>query len=314
MSPAANDRAHGELRSNPVNGRIAIVAPGRTGRPTDLHAKGASDAPRSCPFCPGNEALTPAEVDAVRPAGSTANSPGWRVRVVPNKYPAIEGRHEVIVHSPSHSEELEDLGDEGLTEVLEIWRRRIAAQLAGGAAAATLVGNRGAEAGASLAHPHEQLLATPIVPPLLADELLEFERYRNHVGGCVLCAEMLGAGDRLVLAGDVRAWMPAAGRFAGELWLAPAEHQADFREADLAPLATALRRVLIAVKTATSGAPLNFWLHTAPAELHGTFHWHLELAPRLATIAGIELGCDIALVGTDPADAAAALRDSLPIT
>lgn len=248
----------------------------------------------------------------MRPGGGAPNTPGWRVRVVPNKYPALAGMHEVVVHSPDHEAELEDLGDEDLLEVLEVWRRRIAAQLDGGAAAATLIANRGKEAGASLSHPHEQLFGTPVAPPLLLDELLEFERYRNRYGGCVLCAEIDGAGDRLVHAGGVVAWVPAATRFPGELWLAPREHEADVRRGDLRPLATALRRALVAVDTATGNTPLNFWLHTAPAELRGMFHWHFELAPRLSGIAGLELGADIALVGVDPEAAAAALRAAWP--
>ncbi len=105
--------------------------------------------------------------------------------------------------------------------------------------------------------------------------------------------------------GAVAAWVPAALRFSHELWLAPQEHQPDVREADLRPLAHALRRALAALDAATGGAPLNFWLHTAPAELRGPFHWHLELAPRLSTLAGFELGTDISLVATDPAADAA---------
>ncbi len=220
--------------------------------------------------------------------------------------------HEVIVHSPAHEAELEDLGDKALTEVLGLWRRRIAAQLAGGAAAATLIVNRGREAGASLGHPHEQLFATPMVTPLLLDELLEFDRFANRYGGCVLCAEMESAGGRTVLEGPIRAWVPAASRFPGELWLAPEEHAADFREADVAPLAPALRRALVATKIATAGGALNLWLHTSPAELRGGFHWHIEIAPRLTSLAGLELGAEIALVSLEPADAAQALREALP--
>ena len=129
-----------------------------------------------------------------------------------------------------------------------MWRRRIDAQLAGGAAAVTLIGNVGPGSGASLEHPHEQLFATPVVPPLLLDELLEAERHRNRYGMCVVCEQLETAGERLVLDGPVRAWVPEASRFNGELWLAPAGHQADFREADLAAVAPALRRALTAVK------------------------------------------------------------------
>ena len=300
------------MRRNPVNGKLTIIAPGRASRPTDLDARGAGGAPAPCPFCAGNESQTPPEVDALRPSGSAPDSPGWRARVVPNKYPALPGMHEVIVHSPEHGVELEDLGDEALTEVLELWRRRIAVQLAGGAAAATLIVNRGREAGASLEHPHEQLFATPVVPPLLLDELLEFDRFANRYGGCVLCAEMESAGERAVLEGPVRAWVPAASRFPGELWIAPEVHAADFREADVTPLASALRRALVATRVATTGAPLNLWLHTAPADLRGGYHWHIEVAPRVTGLAGFELGAEIALVSLDPEEAARALRQALP--
>ena len=300
----------GELRRNPANGKLAIIAPARATRPADAAGRAAGAPP--CPFCAGNEALTPPEVGAVRPGGGAADGPGWTVRVVPNKYPAIEGRHEVIVHSPNHEDELEDLDDGRLAEVLGMWRRRIDAQLTSGAAAVMLIGNLGAGSGASLEHPHEQLFATPVVPPLLLDELVEAERYRNRYGVCVVCEQLETAGERLVLGAPVRAWVPEASRFNGELWLAPEEHQADFRDADLAHVATALRRALAAVKASIPGAPLNFWLHTAPAELRGPFHWHLEVAPRTSTLAGFELGSDIALVIKDPVAAAEGYRAALP--
>jgi UDPglucose--hexose-1-phosphate uridylyltransferase len=300
----------GELRRNPVSGKLVIVAPARAQRPAG--EKRAGDVSPQCPFCEGHEAMTPPEVDAVRPAGGGADTAGWTVRVVPNKFPALEGRHEVIVHSPVHDAGLEDLGDERLTEVLEMWKRRIGAQFSSGAAAATLIGNLGPGSGASLEHPHEQLFATPLVPPLLLDELLEVERHRNRYGTCVLCDQIEQAGDRSVLDGPVAAWAPQAGRFNGELWLAPAGHQADFRETDAASLAPALRRVLTAVKAAVPGAPLNFWLHTAPAALRGPFHWHLEIAPRTSALAGFELGSDIAVVTKDPVAAASEYRAALP--
>jgi UDPglucose--hexose-1-phosphate uridylyltransferase len=300
----------GELRRNPVSGKLAIVAPARATRPADAAGRDATAPP--CPFCAGNEALTPPEVDAERPAGGAPDGPGWTVRVVPNKYPALEGRHEVIVHSPHHEEELEDLGDERLAGALAMWRRRIEAQLTGGAAAVTLIGNIGPGSGASLEHPHEQLFATPVVPPLLLDELVEAERHRNRYGVCVVCEQMEAAGERLVLDGPVRAWTPDASRFNGELWLAPIAHEADFRESDVAAVAPALRRTLAAVKASVPGAPLNFWLHTAPADLRGPFHWHLEVAPRTSTLAGFELGSDIAVVIKDPVVAAEEYRAALP--
>jgi UDPglucose--hexose-1-phosphate uridylyltransferase len=293
-----------------VGGNLAIVAPARASRPANVAGREAGAPP--CPFCAGNEALTPPEVDALRAAGGRPDGPGWRVRVVPNKYPALEGRHEVIVHAPGHATGLEDLEDGALAEVLSMWQRRIAAQLDSGAAAVTLIGNLGAGSGASLEHPHEQLFATPVVPPVLLEEMLEAERYRNRYGTCVVCDEIAAAGDRSVLGGLFPAWVPAASRFNGELWLAPARHQADFRTANPDALAPALRRALTAVRSSIGGAPLNFWLHTAPADLRGPLHWHLEFAPRTSTLAGFELGTGIHVVTKAPEGAAADYRAALP--
>ena len=199
------------------------------------------------------------------------------MRVVPNKYPALSGRHEVIVHAPVHEAELEDLGDDALAEVLSMWQRRIAAQLDGGAAAVTLIGNLGAGSGASLEHPHEQLFATPVVPPLLLEELLEFERHRNRYGS-LRRLRPVGRRRRAPRAGRGRgAWVPEATRFNGELWLAPATHEADFREADAGALAPALRRVLTAVRRSsparrsTSGCTRR--RRTCAARSTGTWSW-----------------------------------------
>lgn len=300
----------GDLRRNPVSGKLAIIAPARASRPADPAGRAGGAPP--CPFCAGHEALTPPEVDAMRPTGGHPDDPGWLVRVVPNKYPALTGSHEVIVHSPRHDAELEDLGDDVLAEVLRMWQRRIAAHLESGAAAVTLIGNLGAGSGASLEHPHEQLFATPVVPPLLVDELLHAERYRNRYGGCVVCSELQSAGERQVVDGPLTAWVPRASRFNGELWLAPAAHEPDVRLTDASVVAPTLRRVLRAVKACIGGAPLNFWLHTAPADLRGPYHWHLELAPRTSALAGFELGTDIALVTKPPETAAAEYRSALP--
>ena len=316
----------GELRRNPVSDKLTIVAPARAARPRDAGRAPATPGPagepgsptgpgadaEACPFCAGNEALTPPEIEALRPAGGAPDTPGWTLRVVPNKYPALPGMHEVIVHSPDHRVELEDLSPDELTAVVACYQRRIDAQLAAGAAAATLIVNRGPGSGASLAHPHAQLFATPVVPSLLQDELMAFARHRNRYGTCVVCDELEQAAERLVFAGDIAAWTPAAPRFACELWLAPVAHAADVRDADPAALGTALRRALVAVTTATAGAPFNLWFHSAPADLRGTYHWHVEVAPRLNEIAGFELATDVAVVSVDPVAGAAALRAAAP--
>jgi UDPglucose--hexose-1-phosphate uridylyltransferase len=303
------------LRRDPVTGKLAVIAPERRRRPGAPvpGAPGAGGKP-PCPFCPGNEAMTPPELDAFRAPGTRPDGPGWGVRVVPNKYPAFPGGHEVIVHSPDHVRDLEDLGDEAAAEVLEMYRRRLTVHLEAGARAAIVICNRGARAGASLEHPHSQLFAMPVIPPLQVDELANFERFRNRYGGCLLCEERqkAAAEGRLVIEGPVAAWVPAAARWPYELWLAPADHQPDFRDGSMLETARALRRALAAQDAATGGAALNYWLHSAPADLRGAYHWHVEMAPRTTVAAGFELGTDVTIDDVDPLQAAAELREALP--
>ena len=156
----ASDR----LRRDPVTGKLAVIAPERRHRPGAPAAERAVGQ-TACPFCPGNESLTPPELDAFRAPGTRPDGPGWRVRVVPNMYPAFPGGHEVIVHSPDHVRDLDALGDEAAAEVLRMYRRRLSVHLEAGARAAVVICNRGARAGASLDHPHSQLFALPVIPP-----------------------------------------------------------------------------------------------------------------------------------------------------
>jgi UDPglucose--hexose-1-phosphate uridylyltransferase len=302
------------LRRDPVTGKLAVIAPERRRRP-GAPGTGADTAGKPlCPFCPGNEALTPPELDAFRAPGTRPDGPGWRVRVVPNKYPAFAGGHEVIVHSPDHGRDLEDLEDDAAAEVLDMYRRRLTAHLDSGARTAIVICNRGAQAGASLEHPHSQLFAMPVVPSLQVDELANFERFRNRYGGCLLCEERdrAEADSRLVIDGPVAAWVPAAARWPYELWLAPVHHEPDFRDGSMLEAARTLRRALAAQDAATGGAALNYWLHTAPADLRGAYHWHFEMAPRTTVAAGFEMGTDVTIDDVDPLQAAAELREALP--
>ena len=179
--------------------------------------------------------MTPPEIDALRPDGSAPDTPGWTVRVVPNKYPVFQGGHEVVVHSPSHDRPLYAQTLAEVTDVVTMYQRRSAALCAGGAAAVTVILNHGRAAGASLSHPHSQVFATPIVPPVLVSELEEFARYQVKYGRCLLC-DMLAAttdeGSRVVLDGPLVAWTPKASRWPYELRLAPRAHEPDFLHAD----------------------------------------------------------------------------------
>ncbi len=308
-SPASPSVPGPILRRNALSGKWTAITAARGVRPSDL---GGSSA--VCPFCEGNEALTPPELDAFRDDASAPDEPGWRVRVVPNKYPALappQGRSEVIAHSPQHDDDLEQLPAAQVTDVVRMYQRRLAASEAAGDAAATIILNRGREAGASLAHPHSQLFGTPIVPPLLQAELERFAAYEQEWGGCLLCSLWRAAGERLVFEDDLVAWTPDASRFGYELWLAPREHQESFGLAAAPVVARALQRALRALNTVIGSGALNYWLHTAPFAGHGPYHWHIEIAPKTAVLAGFELGTDITVNVVDPLEAAALLRAAL---
>jgi UDPglucose--hexose-1-phosphate uridylyltransferase len=317
------------LRRDSLSGAWTVIAPARGLRPHDApgadgtlsrESTAAHAVPSGCPFCEGHERLTPPELDALRPNGGAPDTPGWTVRVVPNKYPVFEGGHEVIVHSPRHDRPLHAQPLDEVTEVVAMYQRRIAALCAGGAAAVTVILNQGRVAGASLSHPHSQVFATPIVPPVLMGELEQFARHQVKYGRCLLC-DVLGAtldeGSRVVFDEPLVAWTPDASRGPYELRLAPRAHEPDFLQADPGAVADALKRALAALAAATGDAPLNAWLHTAPcraaeAAAGPRFHWHLESAPRLTTLAGFELGTGIGIDPLEPREAAARLRAALP--
>ena len=337
MQPTEQHAFEGDLRRNPVSGEFTVIASVRRGRPNGVvvgAASAAAEPQPTCPFCQGHERLTPPEIDALRDEGG-ANEPGWRVRVVPNKYPAFADGHEVIVHSPAHDVEFERLGANQATDVIRMYQRRLEALLARGAAAVTIIHNRGDLAGASLAHPHSQAIATQMVPPALQRELNNLNRYHDLHGTCLLCdmgnaavaeletlrasgsvaagAPATGLGEEAlpVFAQDgLVVWTPRAARFSYELWLVPQAHEADMRDADPRAVATALQRALRALGSASGAAALNYWLHTAPSDGHNICHWHIEIAPRLSAIAGFELGSGITINSVDPAEAAVQLRQA----
>lgn len=333
-----------ELRRDPVCGRWALVAPERARRPVAL----AGHAPRHrtsgerhpCPFCPGQEAQTPNEVYAVRPPGSAPNGPGWRLRAVPNMFPAVRpdaapppapagpdrhaavGRAEVLVECPDHLDSPTALTDEQLADVFRAYRERLVALAADpGLAHVAVFKNVGAEAGASLGHAHSQLVSTAVIPELIRTELACAAAHHAATGRCVFCelvARELADGARLVARSPgfvaVAAFAP---RFAHELWVLPAAHAPRYEaltDAAALELAALLRRVLRALDAAAECPAYNWFLHTTPlrggAPAH--YHWHLELVPRTARPAGLEWGFGCHITTVRPEDAAAALRAALP--
>jgi UDPglucose--hexose-1-phosphate uridylyltransferase len=302
-----------ELRRDELSGRWVLLAPGRAARPHTFGSPGPdARGPDACPFCPGNEHLTPPEV--YRTGDGAPDTPGWRVRVVPNLYPIVggpdagpgaTGAHEVVVLSPAHERSFAQLGDVQAAEVLTVLRDRAHHHLAAGHAFVQVVINHGRAAGASIEHPHAQIVALDLVPPAVAQGVERF----GAAGHDLVVADLDGAGDDLRLVdGLVTAWCPRAGSTPYELRLALRAGGSRFDEAgdgDMGLVADATRSVLARLAAATGDAPYNLVVHTAPPGARDkSFHWYVEVQTRMAVVAGFEQGTGI-LVNTVPPELAA---------
>jgi UDPglucose--hexose-1-phosphate uridylyltransferase len=238
-----------------------------------------------CPFCENREQRTPPETLALGRDDETPDTPGWRVRVVPNLYPAFD-RQEVVVHSPRHVRSIAELEDDAFTAVAEAWRLRAAAAQEAGLVQFALV-NEGRAAGASLPHSHSQLIWLPEPAPLAAAER-----------GLSLDGEVVVERDGLVLL------CPRVSRSRYELLVAPVDGEADAYESPrLAPALRLLAEGARRIVALEGPAPFNAWLHD-------TRHWHLELFPRLNVLAGAELGAGWYINALPPEEAAARLREA----
>jgi UDPglucose--hexose-1-phosphate uridylyltransferase len=327
-----------ELRKDPVVGRWVIISSERARRPSDFVPEPVRPLLTSCVFCPGHEDKTPPEIMAGRPRGSGSNTPGWSYRVVPNKFPALRiegeleasgeglydrmegiGAHEVVIEAPDHRGSLATLPLDAVADVLLAYRERVADLKKDGRFQYVLVfKNHGEAAGASLEHPHSQLIATPIIPIMVHEELSGSSEYYARKERCVWCdvvRQERREGRRLVLEADgFVALAPFAPRFPFETWILPAAHRSAFEESDvdeLRGLAGVLGEFLRRMNRLLNDPPFNFMLHTAPLHTPALdhFHWHLEVIPKLTRVAGFEWGSGFFINPVPPEDAAAALRE-----
>jgi UDPglucose--hexose-1-phosphate uridylyltransferase len=342
-----------ELRHDPIVDRWVIIAQDRAQRPGALVgapstlSAAAAGVSEVCPFCPGNEAETPPEVFAVRNDGDQANSPHWRVRVVPNKYPALVrktrdngdrrvplsgdfgarrlfdsepgfGVHEVIVDTPRHVTRVGALTDDELADSLLAIRARLwALREERDLKHALVFKNVGHAAGATREHIHSQLMASQLIPPLVAGELRGAERFFRKNRECVFCrmiADERELGVRIV--GESAAFValcPFASRFPYEMWILPQAHSSDFDSTgsvDLADLASLARSTIARIETLSSPLAYNLVIHTSPFDSLAVehYHWHMEVFPRLTVAAGFEWGSGCAVNPISPEDAAGVLR------
>lgn len=336
-----------ELRIDPLTGLRAIVAGERAARPGAFASKIDERPPidpEKDPFLEGHEDRTPEEV--WRAGGGEPNQPGWTVRAVPNLYPALEdpglevgsrelgaqddslavgrgmpelfqtqpavGGHEVVINTPKPFQSLVELGADGLAVAMDGWRERMRAH--DGAAYVHVIVNEGAQAGASLPHSHAQLYALPFVPAQIARERERFTAYFERTQGRNLLGDLLQEEVRRrerIVAIDKEAVViaPFASRMPYEMMVVPRQPRARFQDAG-ATGAALLHEALTRLQSALGGLPpLNLWVRTAPSGA-GEFTWHIDVVPRLAHLAGLEMGTGVSLNIVPPERAAEELRNA----
>lgn len=327
-----------ELRKDPITDRWVIISTDRQKRPNDFRLEHSTlTGGDYCPFCVGREDMTPPEVLAYRENGEPANGPGWDLRVVPNKFPALQvegnldregegmfdrmngiGAHEVVIETPDHDKALAAMTEVEIERVLWAFRERILDLKKDTRFRYILVfKNHGASAGATLEHSHSQLIALPIVPDFVREEIEGAKRHFKAKERCVYCdiiRQELSAGRRVIQENvDVVALAPYAPRFPFETWLLPKSHGSRFEDAPrpvYASLARMLKSVLQRMNRALENPSYNMVIHSAPFSEPRTdyYHWHVELMPRLTRTAGFEWGTGFYINPTAPEEAAQVLR------
>ena len=335
-----------ELRQNRVTGEWVIIASERASRPEDFHREvGKSPLPAhnpSCPFCPGNESRTPPESVADRPGGGPANSGGWNVRVVPNKYPALSpeveadwfeeaqffngvqgfGVHDVIIDCPEHNLTIGNMSRDAVRRLFFAYRERYR-QLEKNEKILliNIFRNYGMKAGASLEHPHSQLIATPVIPTRIQMRLDVAKEYFDIHGRCILCDTIertLTVKERLVLETERYAvFHPFASQTPFETWVLPKTHYASFGDTsdeDVEELAYVMRDMLHRILNGLGDPDYNYLIQVNPTRTRyrEKYHWYVQILPRIVPSVGFELSSGIYISTARPEDTAEFLRNLPP--
>jgi UDPglucose--hexose-1-phosphate uridylyltransferase len=328
-----------ELRKDPVTGRWVIISTERRKRPTDFRLESVQIAPDpTCPFCEGHEDMTPAEILAHRSNGSHANAPGWNLRVVPNQFPVLRvegsldrqgeglfdkmsgiGAHEVIIETPRHDVSMATMGDAAVEQVLWAFQERVRDLKQDRRFRYIIIfKNHGSAAGAALDHSHSQLIALPIVPREVRDEVDGAKAHYLNKERCVFCdiirQETTDRRRLIMETSEMAAVAPYAPRFPFETWILPRRHQAHYEDAhrhEFSALARALGEILRRMNRMLRNPPYNLLIHSAPVgEAAEYYHWHVEIIPKLTKVAGFEWATGFYLNPTAPEEAAQVLRDA----
>jgi len=327
-----------ELRRDPVSGRWVIISVERGKRPTDFASLPSKRKTGGyCPFCPGHEHTTPNELLVLHEDPDDPTSP-WTLRVVPNKFPALQihgdlnktgeglfdkmngiGAHEVIIESNDHSMSLSTMPVRDVQNVLWAYNERLNDLKKDQRFKYVLVfKNEGETAGASLEHTHSQLIALPIVPKTVLEEMASSRKYYDYKDRCLFCdiiAQELTSRTRLIFENDYFvAIAPFAPRAPFETWILPRNHSSFFGpfSKDFSSLADILQHVLRQIDKILNVPPFNFIIHTSPfrEEKNDYYHWHIEIVPKLTKIAGFEWGSGFYINPTPPEEATKYMRET----
>ncbi|GAB4281269.1 MAG: galactose-1-phosphate uridylyltransferase [Deferrisomatales bacterium] len=326
------------IRQDKLTKQWVIYAPSRRRRPTDFggvvrsRPLEAAHEP-TCPFCPGNEkGLGPVVEQLPGPPPHR-----WSTRVIPNRYPALSpdldprrfsagiylavqghGRHEVVIETPLHNRDIGRMGPAEAEAVVETYHRRhVDLMRRDGTILTITFRNRGPRAGASLAHPHSQIIALAVAPPHVRWREEEAQRYFDEWGRCCLCDIARfeeEVRERVVFEnGSFLAFVPFAAEVPCEVWIVPKRHQADFGELsdeEKPGLAQALREILGRMDTRWNGPDYNYVIHSSTQYRAGEpqLHWYLQILPRVTTRAGFEIGSGVSINPSLPEEDAAFLR------
>ena len=329
-----------ELRRDLITGRWVIISTDRAKRPSDFARQSVQiKGTGFCPFCPGNESKTPPEILQFGRENGAPNTPGWRVRVVANKFPALGiegeldrqgeglfdrmngvGAHEVIIETPEHASTLATLPARAVEDVLFAMRDRVLDLKNDKRFRYVLIfKNHGEAAGASLEHPHSQLIALPIVPKRVREEVDAARHYYQDKERCIFCdmiRQELETKTRVIAENDAFiALAPYAPRFPFEMWLLPKVHSSAFENNQsviFASLAQMLKDTLARLDAVLDHPPYNFMIHTSPVgeETNPHYHWHIEIIPVLTKVAGFEWGSGFYICPTPPEESARFMREA----
>jgi UDPglucose--hexose-1-phosphate uridylyltransferase len=327
-----------ELRKDPIHGMWVIISTERSRRPSDFAPEERRPIGGFCPLCEGNEDRTPPEIIAFRDNGTPPNSPGWTLRVVSNKFPALRiegalaregdgvydkmngiGAHEVVIETPQHSETLATLPLKGVENVLWAYRERMIDLRRDQRLRYVLVfKNHGIAAGASLEHSHSQIIALPIVPKRVSEEIEGSKNYFRYKDRCVFCdiiRQELQQRRRVV--NENKSFVsiaPFASRSPFETWILPKIHHASFEHMEsfqYEQAAQILSDTLQRINQVLEHPPYNYVIHTSsfPEMDNEYYHWHIEIMPKLTKVAGFEWGTGFYINPTPPEEAAEYMRE-----